>query len=168
MPETTEQYRARLYSYLQGQTPEKVRASTPRKIERLIAGKPAAKLNKRPAPTKWSVAEIVAHLADAELVMGYRMRAIIGAPGCTVIGYDQDAWAREMNYAKRPLKQSLAAFRAFRDSNVALVKSLKPAQFEHFGVHSERGQESISTILRMMAGHDLNHLRQIEAILKTR
>jgi hypothetical protein len=168
MQETPQQYRDRLAGYMQGQTPEKVRTSTPKKIERLIAGKSQARLAKRPAPEKWSVVEILAHLADTELVMGYRIRTVAGAPGTAIQGFDQDAWAREMNYAKRPAKKSLAAFRALRENNLELLKSLRREQWEHFGMHSERGKESITLITQMMAGHDLNHIRQIEAILNPR
>lgn len=168
MPETPQQYRERILSHLEKESPEKIRATTAKRIERLIAGKSPARLAKRPAPSKWSVAEIIAHLADAELAMGYRIRAIAGAPGTPILGFDQDAWAAAMYYAKRPAKKSLAAFRALRDNNIELLKALRPEQLEHFGMHSERGKESIATVARMMAGHDVNHLRQIEAILKSR
>jgi len=168
MPETPQQYRERILRHLENESPEKIRATTAKRIERLMAGKSSARLAKRPAPGKWSVAEIVAHLADAELAMGYRIRAIAGAPGTQVLGFDQDAWAASMYYAKRPVKKSLAAFRALRDSNIDLLKLLRPEQLEQFGMHSERGKESIATIARMMAGHDVNHLLQIEAILKSR
>jgi hypothetical protein len=166
MPETPQQYRHKILATLGGETPAKVRASSAKKLEKLIRGVSPAKLAKRPAPDKWSVTEIVAHLADAEVAMSWRFRAILGAPGCAIEAFDQDAWASSMNYAKRNPKQSLAAFRAMRENNLALLKSLRSEQLQNYGVHSERGNETIATIAEMMAGHDLNHIRQIEAILR--
>ncbi len=166
MSETPQEYRQRILATLGGETPEKVRASSAKKLEKLMSGATAAKLAKRPAPEKWSVAEIVAHLADAEVAMSWRLRAILGAPGCAIEAFDQDAWASSMNYSKRNPKQSLAAFRAMRENNITLLKSLRREQLQHHGVHSERGNETIATIAEMMAGHDINHIRQIEAIIQ--
>jgi hypothetical protein len=165
MTETPQQYTARIVSNLTGQEPTKVLAATPGKIERLIKGAAPSKLKKRPALGKWSVGEIVAHLADAEIVLGWRVRAILGAPGTPIQAFDQDAWADAGHYAQRNLRLSLAQLRALREANLALYKSLTPEQWKHYGMHSERGQESVEHIARMMAGHDLNHLKQIENIL---
>ena len=152
-------------SNLTGEDPVKIQAATPRKIERLMKDKPAARLRKRPAPQKWSVAEIVAHLADAEIVLGYRVRLILGAPGTPIQAFDQDVWAEAGHYEKRNPHSSLEQLRAAREANLSLYKSLTPEQWKHWGMHSERGQESVECIVRMIAGHDLNHLHQIEEIL---
>lgn len=166
MPETPQEYTKRIMSNLQGADPAKVQAATPKKIERLMKGASAAKLRKRPAPGKWSVAEIVAHLADDEIVIGWRMRQILGAPGTPLQPFDQDAWAAAMHYEKRDARKSLAEFRAVREANLALLKYLSPEQWKQFGMHAERGEESIRHIVALVAGHDLNHLGQIERILK--
>lgn len=165
MTETPQQYTARIMNNIGGQEPMKVLAATPKKIERMIKGKTPANLKKKPAPGKWSVAEIVAHLADAEIVLGWRVRAILGAPGTPIQAFDQDAWAEAGHYAQRNPRLSLDQLRALREANLALYKSLTPEQWKHYGMHSERGQESVEHIARMMAGHDLNHLEQIERIL---
>jgi len=165
MQETVEQYKQRIMGYLGEQDPVRVQSKTVGKIERLVRKVPAARLRKRPAPGKWSVAEILAHLADGEIVTGYRMRTILGAPGTPIAAYDQDKWAEAENYAKHDPKMSLRVFATLREANLTLVKSLRPEQRRHFGVHAERGEESIERIVQMMAGHDINHLRQIEAIL---
>jgi len=165
MPETPQQYTQRILATVAEQEPLKVQAATPKKIERLLAKASAAKLRKRPAPGKWSVSEILAHLADAEIVLGYRVRLILGAPGTPIQAFDQDSWVTAGHYDKRSPRESLAQFGALRAANVALYKSLSPEQWKHFGMHSERGQESVEHIVRMIAGHDLNHLRQIEQIL---
>jgi hypothetical protein len=93
------------------------------------------------------------------------MRSILGAPGTALAAYDQDMWATSQNYAKRDPRVSLRLLQALREANLALVKSLGAEQRKQFGVHAERGEESIERIGQMTAGHDINHLRQIEAIL---
>jgi len=118
MPETPQEYTKRIMSNLQGADPVKTQAATPKKIERLLKSASSAKLRKRPAPGKWSVAEIVAHLADDEIVVGWRMRQILGAPGAPLQPFDQDAWAAAMRYEKRDARKSLAEFRAVREANL--------------------------------------------------
>ena len=165
MKETPQEYIKRITSYVEGQQPLKVQAATPKKLERLIKGVPASKLRKRPAPDKWSVVEILAHLADTEIVGGFRIRMILGAPGTPIQGFNQDAWVTSGHYDKRDPRKSLEQFRAFREANLALLKSITPEQWKHHGVHSERGEETVEHIVRMFAGHDLNHILQIERIL---
>jgi hypothetical protein len=165
MNETPQQYTQRVVGYIEGKQPLAVQAATAKKLDRLIKGVPTSKLRKRPAPDKWSVSEIVAHLADAEIVGGFRMRLILGAPGTPVAAFDQDSWVVSGHYEKRDPRKSVEQFRVVREANLSLLKSLKPEQWKHYGLHSERGQETIEHIVRMFAGHDLNHLQLIERIL---
>jgi hypothetical protein len=165
MKETPQQYTQRVVEYTEGKQPLAVQAATAKKLERLIKGVPTAKLRKRPAPDRWSVGEILAHLADAEIVGGFRMRLILGAPGTPVAAFDQDSWVTSGHYHKRDPRKSVEQFRAVREANLALLKSLTPEQWKHYGMHAERGQETIEHIARMFAGHDINHLQQIERIL---
>ena len=165
MKETPQEYIKRITGYVEGQQPLKVKAATPRKLERLIKGVPASKLRRRPAPDKWSVLEIVAHLADTEIVGSFRMRMILGKPGTPIPAFNQDAWVTTGHYTKRDPHKSLEQFRVLREANLALLKSLTPDQWSHYGIHSERGQETVEHIVRMFAGHDINHIRQIERIL---
>src|SRR5882724_7694738 len=129
MTETPQQYTARIISNLTSQKPMKVLAATPKKIDRLFEGAAPAKLKKRPAPGKWSVAEIVAHLADAEIVIGWRVRAILGSPGIPIQAFDQDSWAEAGHYAQRNPRLSLEQLRALREANLVLYKSLTPEQW---------------------------------------
>lgn len=168
MPETPQEYQNRIRSHVVGKDPLKLQAAAAKKIERLLKGKPSAKLRKRPAPGKWSVAEIVAHLADTEIVGGFRMRFILGAPGTPIQGFDQDAWVVALHYDKRDPRKALDQFRVLREANLAMLKLLSPEQWKHHGIHSERGPESIETIVKMFAGHDINHIEQIERILATK
>lgn len=165
MKETIQQYVQRIQSKVAGQDSVMVQAATAKKLERLIEGATPAKLRKRPAPEKWSVAEILAHLADAEIVASWRLRAILGAPGTPIQAYDQEAWLAAGQYGKRDARKSLEQFRVLRDANLALYKSLTPQQWKHHGIHVERGEESIERLASMMAGHDINHLEQVTAIL---
>jgi hypothetical protein len=165
---TAQQYTQRILGYVDGKHPLAVQASTARKLERLIKGVSIAKLRKRPAPNKWSVSEIVAHLADGEIVGSYRLRLILGSPGAAVVAYDQDQWVISGHYENRDPRKSVEQFRVLREWNLALLKSLKAEQWKHYGMHSERGRESIDQIVRMFAGHDINHLQQMEKILSRR
>jgi hypothetical protein len=165
MPETAQQYIQRIIGNVNGQDPRKVQAATAKKLERLMKGVPLSKLRKRPAPDKWSVTEIVAHLADAEIVIAWRMRAILGAPGTPIQAFDQDAWVKAGHYEKRDPRKCIEEFRVLREANLGLLKSLSPEQWKHHGVHAERGQETVEHIVQLIAGHDINHLQQIESIL---
>lgn len=166
MNETPQQYTQRILSYVADRPPLAIQSTTAKKLDRLISSVPRAKLRKRPAPEKWSVSEILAHLADAEIVGGFRMRLILGAPATPIAAFDQDAWATSGHYDKRDPRKSLEQFRTAREANLSLLKSLTPDQWKQYGIHSERGQESIEHIVKMFAGHDINHLQQIERILR--
>lgn len=165
MNEAPQQYTKRILGYVERKKPLAVQAATAKKLARLIRGVSMAKLRKRPAPQQWSVSEIIAHLADGEIVGAFRLRFILGAPGSPIVAYDQDEWVTSGHYDKRDPQESVELFRVLREANLALLKSLEPEQWKLYGMHSERGQESIEHIVRMFAGHDVNHLRQIEGIL---
>ncbi len=165
MNETPQQYTQRILGYIEGKEPLAVQAATAERLDRLIKGVSTSELRKRPAPEKWSVSEIIAHLADGEIVGAFRMRFILGSPGSHVVAYDQDKWVTSGHYDKRNPQKSVELFRVLREADLALLESLKPEQWKHCGMHSERGLESIEHIVRMFAGHDINHLQQIEKIL---
>ena len=165
MNETAQEYTKRILGYAEGKEPLAVQAATADELVRLIEDLPAAELRKRPAPDKWSVSEIIAHLADGEIVGAFRMRFILGAPGSPVVAYDQNKWVTSGHYDKRDPQKSVQQFRVLREANLALLESLEPEQWKLCGMHSERGRESIEQMVRMFAGHDINHLRQVEKIL---
>jgi len=159
--ETPQQYVRRILGYVEGKNPFAVQTSTPRRIERMLRGLTGAQLRRRPAPGKWSIGEIVAHLAETELVGGYRIRMILSKNGTPIQAFDQDDWAKNSNYARQDPRQSLELFRALREANLRLVRSLRPRKLRRYGIHAERGKESVAKIIRLYAGHDLNHLGQI-------
>src|SRR5260370_9914830 len=120
MSETVQQYTQRILANAQGQDPIKLQSATNRKLTRLVKGVPTAKLRKRPAPDKWSVAEILAHLADVEIVIGWRMRSILGAPGTAVQAYDQNAWVATGHYDKPDPRKSAELQHSVRPANTSL------------------------------------------------
>lgn len=169
MEETAEQYRQRMFMLVDGKDAVKLQAAAPARLASLLKGVSPTRARKRPAPGKWSIAEIVVHLADTEVVFAYLIRSIAGEPGgARIDGFDQDSWITSLHYDMRSMKKSFAEYRAFREANVALLKSLTPRQWKICGTHQERGQETIETLAKMFAGHDINHFQQIEHILKLR
>jgi uncharacterized damage-inducible protein DinB len=168
MPETPQQYTRRILGNIEGRKPMEVLAATPRLIARLIKGVSRKKLSQRPAPHTWSVAEILAHLSDAELVVAFRIRLVLGASGTHIPAYDQDVWATFSNYAKHDPALSLEAFRVTREKTLRLLKSLPRKSWDSWGTHSERGKETVTRMVEMLAGHDLNHLKQIRGFLAKR
>ena len=161
-------YKAKILGYQAGADFLALQAEAPNKLAFLIAGLTAVELAHRPAPEKWSIQEIVAHLADDELVGGYRLRMILSSPGTTIEAFDQDIWAQTGRYDKIEVGLSLEMFRLLRESNLRLLRSLSAEEWNLFGVHAERGVESIRDIAMYFAGHDINHFKQIEAIRANR
>lgn len=166
MHETTEQYTQRISSYVKGKDHLTVLRSTPKKIAKLVRGKSSARLTKRTSPDKWSPAEIIAHLAESELVFGHRLRLVLGENGTSIQAFDQDVWQSNAGYLKKHPKLGLDLFRVLRKANIALLKSLPKKRWEHFGVHSERGKENVARMVELFAGHDVNHFQQIEKMVK--
>jgi hypothetical protein len=134
-------------------------------IEQRTAGLDEAILRRPEAPGKWSVIQIVQHLADSDVVVAWRSRLILAEDRPAIQGYDQDAWARRLDYAHASLEVALGQLRGVRTANLRLWRSLTPAQLARVGLHSERGPESLDLLLRLMGGHDLVHRRQIERVL---
>ena len=124
-----------------------------------------ATLRRPEKPGKWSVIEVIQHLADSDLVAGFRTRMVLSEDRPALPGYDQDRWASEFRYRDVGLAQALDQLRGLRTANLYLWKNLSPAQLERVGLHSERGPESAGHILRLMAAHDLVHRQQIDRIL---
>jgi hypothetical protein len=117
-----------------------------------------------PAPGKWSVRQIVAHLADAEMVGAHRFRQVIAEDNPTLIAYNQDAWTANLDYARRKPKQSLETFRRIRAENYELLKGLPESAFERAGNHSENGRMTLRQLLEGYAGHAETHARQLQEI----
>jgi DinB family protein len=166
MQETAEQYIHRILGYVEGQDAIKVQRATAAKLQKSIKGLTAKQLKWRADPAKWSIAEIIAHLADAEIVASWRMRSVIGENGITIQPFDQDAWASVFEYRERDARKSLEVFRVLRENNLVMLKEISRETWENYGMHLERGKESVAHLARMFAGHDTNHVLQIERIVQ--
>jgi hypothetical protein len=164
MPETAQQYIQRILGHVEGRDAVKVQRETATKLRKLTQGLSPKELKWSPGPGKWSIAEIVAHLADVEIVASWRMRSVLGANGTAIQPFDQDTWASVFEYSKRDPKQSLEVFRVLRENNLAMLKALPRESWDNYGMHAERGKETIAHLARMFAGHDTNHILQVESI----
>ncbi len=165
MQESAQQYIQRILGHVEGQDAIKVQRGTAAKLKKLTHGLTAKELKWKPEPGKWSIAEITAHLSDVEIVVGWRMRSIAGASGTTTQPFDQDVWASLFQYNNRDVKHSLDVFGVLRENNLAMLKALPRETWENYGMHLERGKETLAHVVRLMAGHDNNHVRQIESIV---
>lgn len=163
--ENAAEYTARLLRYLGSKEPLSVLTSTPKKIQKLIDSSKAPYLTVRPAPQQWSVAEIIAHLADTEIVMAWRYRSIAEQSGKNIRSFDQNVWEKNGRYRQIKISESLNQFSVIRRMNIVFLKNLPSVKWNHYGIHEERGKESIAQIIKLEAGHDLNHIRQIERII---
>ncbi len=119
------------------------------------------------AEGKWSVREVLRHLADSEIVWGWRLRMVLAEERPPLTGYDQDAWAERLGYRHTDPGQSLEEFGALRRGHLGLLERASPGDLRRVGLHRERGEESLEHMVRLYAGHDLVHLTQVERILRT-
>ncbi len=160
------QYIARMKGYVGGRDPLQLMAVHPAKLERAVRGLTKAKLLRRPRPKKWSIQEILAHLADSELVYGWRLRLMLEQPGLVLQPTNQDTWAANLPYKRLPEGKLVEQFRVLRESNLRLLKSVPRPWWSRYGMHLERGKETVKRTVVLLAGHDINHLNQIAAIRK--
>ncbi len=149
-------------SYSAGRRPLDVIAETPRRLAELVQTIGADRLEVPPAPGKWSARDILSHLADAEIVFGFRLKQTLSQDHHTIQPFDQDLWAK--SYSACDAQLALAAFSAVRAWNIALIGSVRPADLLKPVTHPERGTMTFQTIVETMAGHDCNHIQQIERI----
>jgi hypothetical protein len=149
-------------SHIGGRAPLDVIAETPRRLEQLLETIGQERVETPPAPGKWSARDIVAHLADAEIVFSFRLKQTLAQDHHVIQPFDQDLWAK--TYPACDAQLALAALSAVRAWNLALIKSVQPADLSKPVTHPERGTMTFQTIVETMAGHDRNHIKQMEAI----
>lgn len=157
-------YAGAILDLLGGREPLSVLRETHAALKRAVEGLSPAQLRQPEAPGKWSLAQVLQHLADSDLVWGWRVRLILAQDRPTITGYDQDLWADRLHYANSNPADSLETFGVLRRDNLRLLDRATPEDLERVGVHSERGEESIAYLCRLYAGHDLSHLRQVARI----
>ncbi len=139
----------------------RVQATTPARLRRAMAGLSRQDLARRPAPGKWSIKEIICHLADVEVVNGWRYRMILAQSGSPLTAFDQDRWANETAYLRQDPALALEAFTALRRRHLALIRATPRSTWTRFGLHEERGRITFGDLVEWEAAHDLNHLAQM-------
>jgi hypothetical protein len=163
-PEVRAQYAAAVLGLIGDRNPLDVLRDTPGAAARAVATLTPEKLLTPEAPDKWSVAHVLRHLADTDVVWGWRMRLILAQDRPVITGFDQDLWADRLDYAHADPNESLETFAVLRRDNLRLIERATPDDLKRVGVHAERGEESAGYLVRLYAGHDLMHLAQIERI----
>ncbi|HET6267922.1 MAG TPA: DinB family protein [Acidobacteriota bacterium] len=164
MTETAQQYSDRILGNLGKRDPIEVLESTIARMEAL--GRAIRNSDSKSQSGRWSARQLLTHFAEGEIVFAYRLRAILSASGSSIQAYDQDAWVGKAGYLERDAALALELFKAVRSANLAFLRNLKKEEWQYFGMHSERGKETIEQMVNLMAGHDLNHLRQLEELSK--
>jgi hypothetical protein len=149
-------------SFLDNRDPVSVIAATSAELARILNSFPADRVTAAPAPGKWSARDIVAHLADTEIVFAWRLRQALAEDHHVVQPFDQDVWSK--TYGAFDARSALAVFSAVRSWNVTFIRQMSPADLARPVTHPERGTMTVQTIVETMGGHDVNHLRQLTAI----
>ena len=161
-------YTAALLARLGGRDPLAVARATPDALRRAVAGLSARQLGAPEAPGKWSVAQVLYHLADSELVSGYRFRMILAEDRPPLQGYDQDRWVARLHpepaNTAAAVADALEEIAVLRRANLRLLERASAEDHARVGLHSERGEESLGHLVRLFAGHDVAHLQQLERI----
>src|SRR5688500_162558 len=163
-PQERAKYSQAVLDLVGGREPLSVLRETPAAAAQRLEGLSPSGLRKPESPGKWSIAQVLQHLADSDLVWGWRVRLILAQDRPTLTGYDQDLWAERLHYADADPQEALEQLRVLRRGNLGLIARATPEDLERVGVHSERGEESVGYLCGLYAGHDLLHLRQIERI----
>ena len=163
-PAQADAYIHALLGLLGERDPFEVQEELPGAVERLFDGLPGEALRRPERPGKWSMLQVLGHLADTEVINAWRIRRIVAEDRPRIEAYDQDRWAAGLRYGDDPWPDVLAELAALRRRNLRLYRALPPEAFARVGLHAERGEESVGRLLRMTAGHDLAHRRQLERI----
>jgi len=159
-------YVAAILDLLGDQDPLEVLRATPGALQRVIDSTSDEILARPESRGKWSMREVLAHLADSDVVWAWRLRLILAQDRPQLTGYDQDRWAARLGYADADPRESVSLFSILRKTNLRLIERATPEDLQRVGVHVERGEESLGHQLRLYAGHDILHLNQLERIRK--
>ena len=149
-------------SFLGSRDPKTVISGTVSRLRDLAVQLGPQRMDRSPAPGKWSPREVLCHLADCEVVFAVRLRQTLAQPRHVIQPFEQDDWAKQ--YSSFTAEQALAVFSSVRQWNEALIKNAPADAFAKAVNHPERGEMTFQTIVETMGGHDLNHLQQLEKI----
>jgi len=166
--EEAEAYIAAVLDLLGDRDPIQVLSDTPDAVRQAFADRSDEEIRRPERPGKWSAVAVVQHLADSDLVWAYRMHQVAAEDRPRLVGYDQDLWATQLDYRNVKAEHALSQLEAMRSVNLLFLGRLPTEAFARAGVHTERGEESLDHMVRLYAGHDLAHLRQLDRILGSR
>lgn len=155
---------AELAARLDGRDPMEVQQELLPSLRRAVDGLSREQYVKPEEEGKWSVVDVVQHLADAELAYGWRIRMILAHETPTLQGFDQDLWANALDYRSVELEDALTQLEVLRNTNLRLIRRQREGALDRLGIHNEAGPMSVRMILYLLANHDRTHLRQIERI----
>ena len=160
-----EQTIARPYVHLlEGRDPAEVLRATPARLNKVLNGMSPEQIEHKPAPTKWSLREILCHMADCEIAWAWRLRLIYGSDNPTLQPFEQDAWAKAYEGSGYTVETARASWNAARRWNLALIDSLTEEQKQRPATHPELGKIHLWTVAEIAAGHDVHHLTQLERV----
>lgn len=159
-------YREKIFNLLADRDPLEVLAQTASVLADIVDKHATTVLRTRPFEGKWTPNEVIGHLTDSEWVYGYRLRLILCEENPTILGINQDLWVAALRHNEREPSELVENFRTMRLFNLAVWKRTSPEDLERTGQHNERGPESLGVMLRLLAGHDLSHLDQIDRYIQ--
>lgn len=159
-------YSAAVIELLGDRDPLDVLRGTADSLGESLRGLTPDELRRPEGRAKWSVCQVLRHLADSEIVWGWRLRLVLAQHRPALTGYDQDAWAERLRYEDADPATSLHEFRAVREGNLRLLEGLSSEDLQRVGVHAERGEQTLAHMIKLCAGHDVLHLQQIDRITK--
>ncbi len=159
-------YTALLIDSLGDRNPLDVMREMPEAIEKAVTGLSPEALSTAERSGKWSIAQVIQHLADSDMIGGVRFRMVLAHERPPILGYDQDLWSERLRYSDADATAALADFTAIRKANVRVLERITEEDHERVGIHSERGEESVARMPQLYAGHDMVHLAQITRIRK--
>ena len=148
------------------QDPIEALRKAPKRVKKLVRDLSEKQLSKRPAEGKWSIKEVIAHLADGEVIIGSRLRFAAAMDRATLTSWDEKLFAERLGVERARTKDLLASFADVRAANIELLERLDESALDRVAIHAERGPESVRTMVAMYAGHDVIHERQIERVLE--
>ena len=157
-------YTTAVLNLLGDRDPMRVLHDTSVALREALVGLSDPQMAQPEAPGKWSIRQVLQHLADSELVWGYRLRLVLAQDRPPLTGYDQDRWAQRLHYDEADVETALDDFAVLRRANLRLLEHASIDDLARVGVHAERGEEGVSHMIRLYAGHDLLHLAQLERI----
>lgn len=152
--------------YLAGKDPVEVIGATAGELASFVRQLGPEGAERKPEPGKWNAREIICHLADCETVFAFRLRQTLSEENHIIQPFDQDKWASV--YGAYDAAAALAVFSALRRWNITFIQAAPASAFSRRVTHPERGEMTFKTLVETMAGHDLNHIRQLDAIASKR